>query len=114
MAGQYIEHGNGRPWHKRVLVPFWLIQVVFMAIQIAASAYGISQSSGNNISATTVDNGDGTRTVTATINGQTSSTTISNNGTAVSGNKSNSSVSISSSGVITAYVSLCYPNAGLY
>jgi len=99
MAGQYIEHGGGRPWHKRVLIPFWLIQLLFIIIQIGVAAFRIWENTGTNIKATTIDNPDGTRTVTSTVNGITATTTQSANGTVISGD---SQVSITNSGTIIA------------
>ncbi|MCJ1244542.1 hypothetical protein MMC30_001740 [Trapelia coarctata] len=102
MAGQYIERGGGRPWHKRVLIPFWLIQLLFIIIQIAVAAFRIWQTSGNSVSATTIENADGTRTVTATVNGITSTSTQSANGTVIS----NSQVTITNNGTIIALYSI--------
>jgi len=99
-AERYIVHGNGRPWHKRVLVPFWLIQILFTIIQIGVCAYRIWENTGTNINATTSTNADGTITKTTTLNGNTYTTTESSDGSTISG----SSVSTSSNTTIIAYV----------
>lgn len=103
-AERYIARGNGHPWHKRVLIPFWLIQILFTIIQIGVSAYRIWENTGSNISATTRSNADGTITKTTILNGNTYTTTESSDGTIING----SSVSTSSNTTIIAYVILVF------
>jgi hypothetical protein len=38
---QANEYGGGRPWHKRVLIPFWLIQILFMGLTIVSASLNI-------------------------------------------------------------------------
>lgn len=35
------QRGGGRPWLKKVLIPFWILQTIFMCIQIGYSAIAL-------------------------------------------------------------------------
>ncbi|MCJ1407112.1 hypothetical protein MMC19_001182 [Ptychographa xylographoides] len=67
MAGAtYIEHGNGRPWHKRVLIPFWVLQIILIGIQIAGAAIALYwNTSTSSTTFTTYNNGDNTTVYTS-------------------------------------------------
>ncbi|MCJ1282715.1 hypothetical protein MMC26_002040 [Xylographa opegraphella] len=82
MSGaQYIEHGNGRPWHKRVLIPFWVLQIIFMAIQVASASLGIYWNTAvSAISSTTVYTDNNSNTTTYTTGSVDSSGYVSTNG----------------------------------
>ncbi|MCJ1416941.1 hypothetical protein MMC32_003280 [Xylographa parallela] len=84
MSGaQYIEHGNGRPWHKRVLIPFWVLQVIFMAIQVASASLGIywNTATTSATSSTTVYTDNGSNTTTYTTGSINSGSVYTNGGT---------------------------------
>jgi len=94
---QANEYGGGRPWHKRVLIPFWLIQILFMGLTIVSASLNIwytssyvnqvnagnfAQIASGNINTTTFVSGDGTyiSTNTTGANGYSYSTTYSVSG----------------------------------
>ncbi|MCJ1437651.1 hypothetical protein MMC27_007038 [Xylographa pallens] len=84
MSGaQYIEHGNGRPWHKRVLIPFWVLQIVFMGIQVASASLGIywNTATTSATSSTTVYTDNGSNTTTYTSGSINSGYVYTNGGT---------------------------------
>ncbi|MCJ1383792.1 hypothetical protein MMC17_006906 [Xylographa soralifera] len=83
MSGaQYIEHGNGRPWHKRVLIPFWVLQIIFMCIQVASASLGIYWNTGtSSTSNTTVYTDNSSNTTTYTSGSINSGYVYTNGGT---------------------------------
>ncbi|MCJ1475160.1 hypothetical protein MMC13_003820 [Lambiella insularis] len=84
MSGaQYIEHGNGRPWHKRVLIPFWVFQILFMGVEVIGTGFGIYLvSNANNVSTSVTVTGDGSTYTSST--GTNTITTSNGNTVAVS------------------------------
>ncbi|MCJ1393284.1 hypothetical protein MMC18_006156 [Xylographa bjoerkii] len=93
MSGaQYIEHGNGRPWHKRVLIPFWVFQIIFMGLQVASAAFGIYWNTGTTSSSSmtvytpsgsdmTAYTASGSNTTVYTTGNLNSGTVVTNGGT---------------------------------
>ncbi|MCJ1397195.1 hypothetical protein MMC11_000387 [Xylographa trunciseda] len=74
-SAQHIERGNGRPWHKRVLIPFWVLQIIFMGLQVAAAAAGLYVNRNRSIpdAVYTTVNGNNT-----TVNGSNNTVTVNN------------------------------------
>ena len=98
---QHIERGGGHPWHKRVLIPFWILQMFFMAIQIAAASLGIYRNTPSSTSSTTVYRSGSNQNTTVYTTGS-----VDGNNAVVLNDGSTVSVSFNSTMVIV-YVCRC-------